>query len=137
MIPRPQQALTDIAVKLATDIGPQITSKYHAASSGMLTMLLLALAQDADRAVANRFADAAELRDLFAAGTRAPGADRRAAFADSEPASLMLSQVSDWHSTGMTLLIELHAWAEEHDPELDRRIWDFLRNHTERNRFDV
>ncbi|MCB1685040.1 MAG: hypothetical protein R3E82_00510 [Pseudomonadales bacterium] len=127
----------DIAVKLATDIGPQLTSKYHAASSGMMTMLLLALAQDADRAVANRFADVAELRDLFKAGSDAPGAEARGAFTASEPAGLLLSQVTDWHSKGMSLLIELHAWAEVHDPELDRQIWDFLRNHTERNRFDV
>lgn len=137
MIPRPQQALTDIAVKLATDISPQLTSKYHAASSGMMSMLLLALAQDADRAIFNRFEDVAELRDLFSAGSAAPGADQRAAFATSEPAGLLLSQVSEWHSTGMSLLIELHAWAEQREPELDRRIWDFLRNHTERNRFDL
>jgi len=140
MIPRPDKALTDIAVKLAMSIAPQIGASYHAANAGMISMLLLALAQDADRAVANRLADVEELKALFEralADPQAPGADRLRAFCESEPPGWLLSQLSVWHDTGMALLIELHVWAESQHPELDRSIWDFLYHHTERNRFDV
>lgn len=136
MIPRAGQALADIASKLASSVVPTIPSRYHAADAGMVAMLLLALARDCERAIANCFADAETLRELFAAAPGAPGEAERAAFVDSAPGSLVREAVVAWHDRGMRALIALHAWAEVHDPELDRRIWDFLRAHTERNRFD-
>ena len=144
MIPNPDRALMAIALKMATSLVPEIGSSYHAANAGMMSMLLLALSQDADRAVANRLADVDALKALFKqalanpqAAAQLPAADRYRAFCDSKCPGWLLSQISAWHDTGMALLIELHAWAEDEDPALDRAIWDFLLDHTERNRFDV
>ena len=111
MIPAPDKALTDLAVKLATSLMPEIGSAYGAANAGMLSMLLMALAQDYDRAVANRYADIEQLRGLFSAANNPPMAKRLNEFSSSQPISMALSDVSAWHGAGMTLLIELHAWA--------------------------
>jgi hypothetical protein len=137
VIPQPGKCLSDLADKLMRDILPETSSTFAMASTGMIATLLKALAQDAERAVANRMSDVADIRDLFARATQAPGAEARAAFAAAAPASLELADVAAHHSHGMNLLIELHAWSEAHDPALDQAIWDFLLRHTERNRLDV
>jgi len=139
MIPRPSRALADLAGKLVNDIAPETSSTFAAANSGMIAMLLGALAQDAERAAANRVADIDEMQRLF---TRlGPDSDpqraaERTRYVERQPASLRLSDLDALHADGMQLLIALHAWAEAHDPDLDRGIWGLLLNHTERNRLD-
>jgi hypothetical protein len=101
----------------------------------------MALAQDAERAVASRLTDIEEMKALFAgaaeaAGGAEPGA-RRSAFRARQPDSLRISDVDEVHAEGLELLIDLHAWAEVHDPDLNARIWDFLLRHTERHRLDI
>ncbi len=135
MIPEPGKALADLAGKLALGVLPEVGSTYGMANAGLISLLMSALAEDFERAVANRFADVAELRDLFARASAAPGSAERADFATSEPASLALADVSAWHGEAMQLLIELHRWAEQADAAVDREIWQFLYRHTERNRF--
>jgi hypothetical protein len=139
VIPRPSQGLAALAAKLAAAIAPETTSRFAMANTGMISMLMLALAQDAERAVANRMADIDDMKALFAAAT---GADReraeaRAAFCSRQPNSLRIADLDVLHAEGLTLLIALHAWAEAHDADLDRRLWDFLLRHTERNRLDL
>lgn len=136
MIPDPGKALVDLAGNVAA-LAPELTSGYAIANAGMISMLLAALAADADRAVANRMQDVSDIRALFATvGERAPGADARREFAASEPPSFRLSDVSAWHAAGMALLVELHAWAEGTDADLDAAIWEFLCAHAERNRLE-
>jgi hypothetical protein len=139
VIPRLSQGLAMLAGKLATAIAPETNSRFAMANTGMISMLLMALAQDADRAVAARLADIDDMKALFdAPGARtAAGADARAAFLAREPASLRVSDVDVLHAEGLTLLIALHAWAESHDESVNGRIWDFLLRHTERHRLDV
>lgn len=140
MIPRLSQGLADLAGKLATAIAPDTASSYAMANSGMIAMLLAALSVESERAVATRMADVEELKALFEASGRdadPPGQGDRAAFLAREPASLRLSDVDRLHAEGLRLLIDLHAWAEVHDPALDRQIWDFLAAHTERHRLDA
>ena len=135
MIPEPGKALAELAAKLALGVLPEVGSTYGMANAGLISLLMGALAEDFERAIANRFADVAELRDLFAQASAAPGATERAEFAASEPASLALADVCAWHDEGMALLIELHPWAEQTDTAVDSEIWQFLYHHTERNRF--
>jgi GAF domain-containing protein len=141
MIPRLSQGLADLAGKLATAIAPETTSRFAMANTGMISMLLMALAQDAERAVDSRIIDIDEMKDLFAAAGDEAGSleerRARAGFCARQPASLRLGDVDALHADGLTLLIGLHAWAEQHDDDLDHRIWDFLLNHTERHRLDV
>ncbi|MBX3705856.1 MAG: hypothetical protein KF911_04405 [Pseudomonadales bacterium] len=141
MIPQPARALADLAVKLAQSIAPEAGSAYAMANTGLISMLLLAMAQDQDRAVANRVADIEDLKALFAAAAAAhpdaPQAGRRAAFQTGPLPGLRLSELDPWHAEGLAALIELHAWADANDPALSLRIWDFLVSHTERNRFDL
>ncbi len=139
MIPRPPQGLADLAVKLATAVAPETCSRYAEASTGMISMLLLALAQDMERAVAVRMEDVDELKALFADVPAEAGGDHaaRTAFLDARPASLRLADVEALHAEGLTLLIDLHGWAEGSHPGLDERIWAFLVRHSERHRLDL
>lgn len=137
MIPNPGRALADLAIKLAISVVPEISSGYAAANAGMTSMLMLALAQDSERAVANRMSDIEELRALFADTAGYGGQSDLTAYNRKQPASLLLKDVDALLAEGMALLIDLHAWAEETDDSLNRRIWQFLLHHTERNKFDI
>ena len=135
MITTPGKALGDLAMKLALSIAPETSSAYVMANVGMIALLLQALGQDSERAVANRLADIAEIKALFSE-EGVPSTNARETFLNREPQSLSLSDVMTHHAEGLNLLIELHAWAEANNPKLDQSIWSFLLNHTERDKFD-
>ncbi|MGE0622861.1 MAG: hypothetical protein AB7I04_15535 [Pseudomonadales bacterium] len=136
MIPRPHQALVDLAGRIGGRILPELTDPYAIADTGMVTMLLGMLAKELESGVARRLEDGQELATLFADANHAPGAEARAAFAASRPASLTLTDVNAWLDSGLELVIELQAWAEREDPTLLDAIWAWLARHTERHRFD-
>lgn len=139
MIPRLSQGLADLAAKLARDIAPEAGSRYAMANTGMVSMLLGALAIDAERAVDARMTDIDEIRALLRAAPPQADPARRAAaagFHERAPRSLRLTDVDALHAEALTWLIELHAWAESHDAELEARIWQFLVAHSERHRLD-
>jgi hypothetical protein len=139
VIPRLSQGLADLAAKLARDIAPEAGSRYAMASTGMVSMLLGVLAQDAERAVDARMTDIDEIKSLLrsASGNALPARQPAAiAFLERTPRSLRLADVDAVHAEGLELLIALHDWAEHHDADLDSRIWDFLVRHTERHRLD-
>ncbi len=136
MIPRPEQALLDLAGRLGSRVLPELTDPYTIADTGIITMLLGMLAKELASGTARRLEDGEDIRVLFEAATHAPGADDRAAFSASRPADLTLSEVNTWLDRGLSLLTDLHAWAEDEDAALDRAIWDWLGRHTERHRFD-
>jgi hypothetical protein len=141
MIPRPQQALTDLAMKLMVSIAPETQSSYAASNAGMIAMLMTCLAQEFDRAAAVRTQDLDELATLF---TNLPvGVDDTltadiGVFLRGSPQSLRIEHLNARHAEAMELLIRLHTWAEEHRAmELDRAIWSFLRRHADRHAFQV
>jgi len=137
VIPKPGKALADLAMKLSMSVIPEIESKFAASNAAMTSMLMLALAQDSERAVANRMTDIHELQTLFAETADYPAQAALTAFISRTPASLLLADVDALLAEGMALLIDLHAWAEEADEDSDRRIWQFLLRHTERNKFSL
>jgi len=141
MIPRPQQALSDLAMKLALSIAPETQSSYAAANAGMIAMLMNCLAQEFDRAAAVRTQDLDELATLF---THLPPtldhtlATDIGAFLRGSVQSLRIEHLNARHAQAMDLLIRLHTWAEQHRAaELDRAIWSFLARHTDRHAFQV
>lgn len=139
MIPRLPQGVADLARKLATGIAPDTASRYAMANTAMIAMLLGAVAQESERAVAVRMTDVDEMRALFRGAREAADAANAAGrrlFCERAPASLRLSDVDALHAEGLRLVIDLHTWAEDHDAALDHAIWDFLAAHTERHRID-
>jgi len=137
MIPRPHQALNDLAGRIGSRVLPELSDPFTMADAGLISLLMSLLGEELEKGVANRVADAEALKALFADTAGEPsGAKARAAFVDSQPESLTLTDVTAWLDQGLALLIDLHAWAEEADDELNRRIWSFLAAHTERHKFD-
>ncbi len=112
-----------IAYKLGMDIAPATNTNYDASSAGSFAMLLGALAQEADRAVATRMADIEEIRALLNEATSLP----------QTPASWHLDDVNALHAQALDALIERHRWAEENDADLNQAIWQFLNAHAERH----
>lgn len=141
MIPDPARSLSDLALKLATDLAPAMSTEFDAANAGLMSLLLLALAQEQERAVAVRMADIEEMAALFTEAERqhpeAAAAAERAAWCERRPQSLLLSNVDRFHGQGLELLITLQVFAEAEDAALDGAIWDFLTRHSERHRFDL
>ena len=141
MIPRPQQALIDLSMKLAMSIAPDTQSAYGASNAGMIAMLMQCLAQEFDRAAAVRIQDMDELTALFESLRDVPPEDlsnRIAAFLRGTVESLRIEHLNARHAQGMELLIELHAWAETHRAEeLDREIWNFLSRHADRHAYQL
>jgi hypothetical protein len=136
VIPRPDSALMDLAARIGSTIAPAMPTSYGAADAGIISMLMMALAREAASGVERRMADGRELKALFEEAVHAPDADRRNAYQTGEPASVSHADVSEWLDQGLELLIELHAWAELHDEDLNAGIWDFLERHTERHKLD-
>ena len=139
MIPRARAALNDLAGRLGSRVIPELTDPFTMADTGLISLLLSLIGEELENGVANRMADAEALQALFAepAAAAAPDSAARATFIDSQPAALTLTAVTDWLDQGLALLIDLHAWAAEADETLDRRIWSFLVDHTERHKFDI
>lgn len=139
MIPRGSRALGDIALKLAFAIAPETTSSFAAANTGLLTMLLQCLGQEFERAAQVRLDDMNEIKEVFReARGKMPTALASSveAFLESRAKSLRMTDLDAWHASGMSLLIRLHADAEDRgDRALEERIWGFLAQHVERHAF--
>ena len=138
MIPAPAATLNDLALKLLLDVAPAAGNDYAMADTALIAQLLMALSQEFEVAAEQRMQDVRELKTLFQKvdGSVAQ-ADAREAYIARQPASLKLSVLVALHDAGMQLLIDLHAWAEQHDDALNRSIWKFLRRHTERHQFNL
>ena len=133
MIPAPGQALNDLAMRLMLSIAPQTANTFAAADSMLVGQLMLTLSQEFERAVDTRMQDIDELQVLFSQAR--PDAARNR-FATITPASFHLQDVNALHDVGMRLLIELHTEVELTDPDLNLLIWLFLREHSERHKFN-
>ena len=138
MIPAPGKTLTDIALRIANTIAPDAQSNFVQADAGLISALLLTLGQDYERAVDNRLQDIAGMQSLFERyadiATLGEELDK---FVRRTPRTYQLRDINEVHAAGFALLIKLHAWSEEHDADLDVAIWDLLRAHSERNKFDM
>ena len=138
MIPNARAALNDLAGRLGSRVIPELTDPFTQADTGLVSLLMSLLGEELEHGVANRLADGEGLKQVFSeAPATAPGRREREAFAASQPADMTLSTVTDWLDQGLALLIDLHAWAETDDDELNQRIWAFLVEHTDRHKFDL
>jgi len=133
VIPEPGRALTDLAMRLLFNVAPQAANTFAAADAGLVGQLIMTLGQEFERAVSTRMQDIDEMKALLG---DAPGTVDRRAFLAQQPASLHLRDVNVVHDAGMRLISAWHAEVEITDDQANRRIWTFLRNHSERHRFD-
>jgi len=143
MIPNPAEILTDLATRISSHLVPAIYSNFSQADAGLISMLMTVLAQDYERAVANRILDIEEMCEIFAkCPERAPAATQRNSFASQTPKTLHLVDITDLHRQGFEILIDLHAWSEGSPQDntqqsINRDIWALLRRHSERNKFEL
>jgi len=145
MIPVPGKTLTDIALRVATSLAPAASNNYAAADAGIITGLLLTLAQDYERSIDSPMQDIAEIKLLCAELLSLPedtledfdGAPACLSFIDVQPASFKLADVTTLHAQALKLLIDIHTWAELHDEGINLQVWQLLRRHSERNKFDI
>ena len=138
MIPAPGKTLSDLALRIATDLMPALNTNFTQADAGLITGLLLTMAQDYERAVDNRMQDMLEINALFAElRPDVPGHEARQTYLAKAPASYHLHDVTALHAEAFEHLIEVHAWAEDNDLAVSDTIWQLLRAHSERNKFDL
>ena len=139
MIPEPSQTLIDIATRIATHLIPETQSKFAQADAGLIAGLLLAMGQDFERAIANRLTDIDEVKAIIKkCPEHAPGYENYVDFLKEQPASYHLNDVNTLHNLAFEHLIELHAWTEtNHLESLNVDIWQLLRRHSERNKFEL
>ena len=132
MITSPGLSLGYLAMKLLTEIAPSASTEYDAANTNLIAALMIALAQDSGRALDNRLKDIAAIAELIG---RAPQSG--VTFDAQPPAAYTLDAIKPLHDEALDALIDLHAWAEANDAELNAAVWTFLADHAERNRFDI
>ena len=107
MIPVPGKTLSDIALRVATNLAADARSAYGQADGGMISALLLTLAEDFERAVFNRMTDIDEIKTLCArypqAVDKLSDPTTAKAFADKTPTSLKLADVTALHAEAFEL----------------------------------
>ena len=155
MIPSPGRTLSDLAMRLATRGIAEAKSEFGQVEAGLISGLLASLAEDFERAVANRMTEIDDMKALFAQANSLLALPTELIrqitdYASVQPASLHLADVNDAHGKGFETLIALHASIEEelekqqaksannpHLSHLNLAIWRLLREHSERNKFNV
>jgi hypothetical protein len=120
-------------MRLLFNVAPQTANTFAAADAGLVGQLVMTLGQEFERAISTRMQDIHDMKTLL---RDAPVTAVRKAFLDQQPASLHLRDVNAVHDTGMRLISDWHAEVETVNDVLNRRIWAYLRDHSERHRFD-
>ncbi|MFQ5666123.1 MAG: hypothetical protein ACE5I7_06780 [Candidatus Binatia bacterium] len=145
MIPEVPTVLAGIAQRIMADIGPELTSPYHAFTVQLLPPLLMMIAQEFDRAAA-RFADENDaLVELFRDAQReVQDGELQAALREATAApspSLLVSALRERNRVLRGLLVRLHAHVEACEPAalraLNERIWAELAASTQRRQLDL
>ncbi len=124
MIPFASQAIKDLSQKILTEVLPNLSSSYGASDTGMMAMLLLALADEAESGIARRLADISEMAALLQQGGEKVDVPDLIA----NPKALTLTAVNEVHDACTKALIALHTRIEasETDVKLYQQIWDYL-----------
>ncbi len=140
MKPTVDRVLEVAATHLMRNLAPALGSGYEQSNTMLLAVLLSAVRQEFERAVARHVEENRELRRLFAeaapvvedAGLR----NRLEGAAAGEDASLLVSDLERSNADLRGLLIDLHAHVEElSSPEarrIETAIWRELVASTER-----
>ncbi|KAB7739014.1 hypothetical protein F2P47_14550 [Parvibaculum sedimenti] len=143
MKPDADVMLGGFAGTLLMDIAPQLGGEYTLGSVGIISMSMLMMAQEVDRAAEIRYQENAQLRALFAEAARIVDdkdlAKRLDAASATKDESLRVRALDASNDALKKLLIELQALAEVSKAPwaagLESKIWDFLLGSVEARRF--
>lgn len=137
MTPSFSQILMGAAGAIVTDIGPHLQGKTYAIGQAQVIGLLMVLvAQEADRAADTLSLETVAMRALFAEAASAPLPDglrqRLRAMAEAPPPENFTIRALEQLAHPMkALLIELHEALEDRPDEwarpLEAKVWDVLR----------
>jgi hypothetical protein len=137
MKPSFAQILMGAAGSIVSDIGPHLkNNSYAVGQASIIGLIMIFVAQEADRAADTLSLETVAMRALFAEAAEAPLSDdmrtRVRAMAESPPApNFTVSALQDLAAPMKALLIELHAKLEELPDEwarhLQAKVWDILR----------
>jgi hypothetical protein len=140
MRPEVSPILGKLAANLLGEIAPRLPVDYLQKSTMLVSMMLMVVGEEWDRAAERRVEENRTVRRLF--GEAAPGvADRglrsrleEAAGADED--SLTLSALDRANDALRSLLIDLHAAVEDQEGsearKIEAAIWQELRTSTQR-----
>lgn len=145
MKPDPGHVLERMMQSLVTEIAPAVQPAYRQATVTIHAMMLAAIREEMDRAVARRVEENRALRALFAeAAPRVRDAELRerlAGTAADTDASLRVPDLDAANLALRALLIELHAHVEalagEDARRLEAAIWRELAASTERRKLSI
>ncbi len=130
MKPGIDQMLLSAVTTLATRIRPELSDEsYAAGDAGMVAANLILVMQMAESTADTLFRENAAMRAMFARVSGKVGDPLReplATAAQTEDANLRISTLEAGHAALSALLIDLHTWAEAHDPALNAEIWSLL-----------
>lgn len=125
---------------LATDIAPNLTG-FRANNVHMMSFMLKMMAEEWDRAASRLVDENRAIRGLLRQAATALGDDSLARAADTEDSDLKVSVLEAENDRLRTLLIDIHARAEQAEGPavraLEDAIWEELRHSVERRRVSL
>ncbi|MFT7140777.1 MAG: 2-hydroxychromene-2-carboxylate isomerase [Candidatus Azotimanducaceae bacterium] len=134
MIPYPSSGLKMLAERVLGTVVPALGSKYAMSDAAMLTMLMVALAEEMESGVARRLQDIEAMNGVFQIAREAgiEVAPTEAIASDQQT----LSRVNELHDEMTVHLMTLHARVEASDEyrELNLAVWRYLHANAERHK---
>jgi hypothetical protein len=138
--PDVDQTLRALAQTLLVEIAPQVRLKYEQNMAEVSAALLLAAAEEWDRAAERRVEENRALRRLFQdAAPKVADPSLRERLEESGrgcEGSLQIRALDRENDRLRALLIELHTYVEQHrdseSAQIEREIWEELRTSTRR-----
>jgi hypothetical protein len=137
MKPSFSQILLGAAGAIVTDIGQRLqTNPYAAGQASVIGLLMVFVAQEADRAADTLSLEMVAMRAFFAEAAQAPLPDgmRRRLHTMAEappPPNFTVTALQEAAAPMKSLLIEVHAALEDRPDEwarpLEAKVWDILR----------
>jgi hypothetical protein len=145
MRPQVSPILGTLAAHLIGEVAPQVSVDYLQKNTALVSMMLMIVSEEWDRAAERRVGENRELRRLLresASVVAEPELRSRLEYAGGEiEVSLILSELDRANDELRSLLIELHAHVEEQSGpearEVEARIWRELRTSTHRRALSI
>jgi|TARA_B100001964_G_scaffold244698_1_gene327329 hypothetical protein len=134
MIPNTDSALRMLSQRLMMQLLPDIKSEYNLSDGMLLSMLMMAVADEVATGIDTRMKDIAEMKGLLEQGR---GYHDAGNLISAEPDSFSLKDVNQLHDDLTRHLIELHARVEtagtSEASQLVGDIWSYLEACTARH----
>lgn len=143
MNPEVNEVMGILAGKLVVDVVPHIADEYVQKDVQLMSILLMAMAEEYDRAAEIRFLENEDFKAIFAEAAQhildEPLHDRLTQAGAPEEASLRVSDLNASNKRLRALLVELHPIVENSSEDwardLNQKVWKAIRASAERRAF--